>query len=204
MTSQDIMNRIEEIKKSVSTIEGWLSDSAGEILYKLVRLHAPVATAVELGSWKGRSTSWLGFGIKDRGEGQVYSVDEWKGSGSEESFLQQLISQYSENQLFEEFHNNIIKQGLQHVVTPIQSDTIEASRKWDHNKEIGLLFIDASHDYSFVRKDFEFWCPMVKSGGYIVFDDVPSWPGPTQLVSELPKYYNHIATDSNISVFQKI
>jgi MMP 1-O-methyltransferase len=44
----------------------------------------------------------------------------------------------------------------------------------------------------------------VPAGGYVVFDDVPSWPGPTRLASELPASYRRIYMGWNICVFQKL
>lgn len=37
--------------------------------------------------------------------------------------------------------------------------------------EIDLLFIDGDHTFDGVIKDFHLWSPLVKSGGYIIFDD---------------------------------
>lgn len=38
-------------------------------------------------------------------------------------------------------------------------------------KEIDVLFIDGDHSAAGVKTDFNIYSPMVKSGGYIVFDD---------------------------------
>ena len=48
-----------------------------------------------------------------------------------------------------------------------------------------------------MRADFEHWSPFVVPGGYIVFDDVPSFPGPTRLVTELPRWYSYFAASPN-------
>ena len=37
--------------------------------------------------------------------------------------------------------------------------------------EIDVLFIDGDHSAQGVKKDFSMYSPMVKQGGYIVFDD---------------------------------
>jgi predicted O-methyltransferase YrrM len=36
---------------------------------------------------------------------------------------------------------------------------------------VDILFIDGDHSYNGVTKDFKFYSPLVKSGGYIIFDD---------------------------------
>ncbi|MEW6065209.1 hypothetical protein P378_10760 [Desulforamulus profundi] len=40
--------------------------------------------------------------------------------------------------------------------------------------------------------------------GFIVFDDVPSWPGPTKVVSELPGWYRQVSIRHNQCIVQKV
>jgi len=205
--SETLTKRFSEIQKIVEPIQGWVSDQDGMVLYELARFHAPVSTVVELGSWKGRSTTWLGHAIKDRGEGKVFAVDTWMGtqnSGPDEETCRQLLIGYKENQLYEEFLQNMRNGGVSDIVQSLQGDSTENIQKFPHQMKIGLLFIDADHDYHAVKKDFETWSPKVATGGYVVFDDVPSWPGPTQLVSELPSWYKKIYMGINICVLQKL
>lgn len=37
--------------------------------------------------------------------------------------------------------------------------------------DIDILFIDGDHTYNGVKMDFEIYSPLVKNGGYIIFDD---------------------------------
>jgi hypothetical protein len=37
--------------------------------------------------------------------------------------------------------------------------------------DIDVLFIDGDHSYNGVKNDFNLYSPLVKNGGYIVFDD---------------------------------
>ena len=199
-----LCNRMGQIRSSeVSRIQGWLVPKAGETLYKLVRLHIPIPTVVELGAWKGLSTAWMASALRDRGEGRVYSVDTWKGSPNEE-LHRVLLSGYAEGQLLEEFKRNLGNIGLTEYVEPICANTVEAARAWPSSRKIGLLFIDASHEYEAVKKDFEAWSPHVGEGGFIVFDDVPGWPGPTRLVSELPAEYRFVYSSANNWICQKL
>jgi hypothetical protein len=46
--------------------------------------------------------------------------------------------------------------------------------------------------------------PFVAPKGLIVFDDAPNWPGPTRLVSELPRWYVQVAISPNQWIVQKI
>ncbi|WP_455277747.1 hypothetical protein [[Eubacterium] cellulosolvens] len=53
------------IKKLTDKVEGWLTDKEGELLYKLAKQCTGKGVIVEIGSWKGKSTIWLGMGSKN-------------------------------------------------------------------------------------------------------------------------------------------
>ncbi len=190
---KDLNQRMMEIEELVSPIDGWLTTKEGAALYNIARFHAPIPTVVEVGSFKGRSTSWLSFAVKDRGGGTIYAVDHWQNWG-----------QMSGIELYQSFIHTITSLNLLPFVKPIQSDTIEAANKWPLDQEIGFLFIDAVHDYHSVRRDFEFWSPKVKEGGFIAFHDVDTWDGVTKLVEELPRWIKKINQADSVWIGQKI
>ena len=199
----ELQVRLQYIQKKVQAIQGWTEDQAGATLYQLVRFYSPNLNIVELGSWKGRSTIWLGYGIKDKKEpGKVYAVDTWQGTPGEGAHSD-LLKQYNQNQLFEEFQQNVKDNSLENIIVPLVGDTVDISKSWPRSKSIGLLHIDASHQYEDVKRDFEFWSPFLAPNGIIVFDDVPSWPGPTRLVTELPKWYKQAGVAPNKLYFIK-
>lgn len=196
--AEEKYNEIEPITRNV---QGWLDSRAGIQLYLFARLNVATPNIVELGSWKGRSTIWLASAIRDRGEGKVYAVDTWLGTPDEPGHAE-LLKDYKPDQLYEEFTDNLSALNLLEHVEPIRKDTTLAAKQWG-NKEIGLLFIDAAHAYPDVRRDFEMWSPYVAPGGFIFFDDVPSWPGPSRLVSELPAWYQFVGASPNQWIVQK-
>jgi predicted O-methyltransferase YrrM len=194
--------RLAEIGPAICTIDGWLEPNDGGVLYQLARFVAPTSSVVELGSWKGRSTARLAHGLRDRGAGRMVAVDTWAGTLNEPDHARRLAG-YGPDQLFEEFRANLRGLGLDALVEPWRTTTLEAARRWDRGVSIGLLHIDADHAYDGVRADFEHWSPFVVRGGLVVFDDVPTWPGPTRLVTELPRWYRFYAATANQCVFIK-
>ena len=186
----DVLHRLRHIHRQAARIQGWLSPQAGGILYLLARFFAPISTVVELGAWKGRSTVWLASGIKDRGHGSVYSIDTWRGTPSEQ-IHQQLLRDYGSDDLYREFQRNLERARLTEQVSSLRMTTTDAAIRWS-GSPIGLLLIDADHSYEAVQADFDHWSPFVMPGGFIVFDDVPSWPGPTRVVSRLPETYDWV------------
>lgn len=202
-TRDDTETTITKIKAITDSVQGWLDDADGAHLYHLVRDHAPSGVVVELGSWKGKSTIWLASAVRDRrGQGQVYAVDTWEGTGNEAVHTRMLAS-YAPHQLRDEFTSHIQKARLSDFVTPVQKTTGQAACDWQEGISVGLLYIDADHDYIACRNDFEKWSPLVMPGGYIVFDDVPHWPGPTRVVAELPPSYEFVAKSENQWVVKK-
>lgn len=198
MDRQDLLARLNEIRPQVEPIQGWLDPNAGAVLYQFAALNAPNGNIVELGSWKGRSTAWLAFGVKDRGSGRVVAVDTWAGTRTEtETLHARLLEGYGPDQLYEEFLGNLRRLGLEGQVEAWRMTTLEAARRWDRGASIGVLHVDASHEYADVRADFEHWSPFVAPGGFVVFDDVPAFPGPSRLVTELPRWYSYFAASPN-------
>jgi MMP 1-O-methyltransferase len=176
--------RLPAIRSVVASIQGWVTDDSGALLYFIVRDMAPVPNVVELGAWKGRSTVWLASGVRDRGEGRVYVVDTWRGTRSNPEELNRLRD-YGADELFGEFLINLQRAGVTEFVEPIRATTGHAAKGWPKERQIGLLFIDADHAYTAVRGDFERWSPFVSRGGYVVLDDVPGWYGPTKLALDV-------------------
>jgi predicted O-methyltransferase YrrM len=186
----------------MSEIQGWFSDRTGEQLYQIIRNNITTPTVVELGSWKGKSTSWFAKAIRDRGVGRVYAVDTWLGTPGEPQH-QELLAGYGPDQLFQEFERNLRSLDLSEYVTAMRATTVQAARHWD-GSPIGFLFIDADHKYAAVRRDFELWSPYVEDGGVIVFDDVPTWKGPSRVASELPRWFQFAGALDNVWVVQKV
>lgn len=162
-------------KKRFNRIEGFLSEKEGEWLFKTSAGLPAKSTIVEVGSFKGKSTSCLALGsIFSRNE--IYAVDTFEGNDSDfvkssstgEVFKNGFLEEFRKNINFLNFDKQIrIKQGLSSGI----------AKKW--NKKIDFIFIDASHEFEDVVSDFNNFYPFVKDGGIMAFHDVnKGWPGP--------------------------
>lgn len=105
---------------------------------------------MELGSYKGKSTSYLACG-----KAPVFAVDQWDSAKGNPT--------YNDPQTFRDFLSNT--NGLN--VTPLKGGTLDIARFW--TRPIGLLFIDAGHGFDDVFRDYKAWSPFVT--GYIAFHD---------------------------------
>ena len=171
------MTNLQKVRQLTSEIAGWLSDSEGELLYKLAKSVPSGQAIVEIGSWKGKSTVWLAKGTEAGQRNKVHSVDPHSGTT--------LHMKEDETNTYPAFINNLTKAGVQDIVVPLVKTSAEAVKRW--REGIGLLWIDAMHDYDDIKRDFLSWEPYLLPGARVAFHDCDQ-AGPAQVVKE---YINH-------------
>lgn len=125
--------------------------------------NAPVNSVfVELGSWLGKSTAYMGAELKEkRHDINFFAVDVWDYL-PEDEFYKKLIDEHGD--IYKVFKSNMERCGVSEYVTPLRMKTLEAVNMFD-DKSIEFLFIDANHNYPHVLWDIQKWLPKVK--GYI-------------------------------------
>lgn len=174
------MKEILEIQKITEGVEGFLSQNGknlreGEVLYHLARKSEANGVIAEIGSWKGKSTIWIGKGAEIKGV-KVYAIDPHIGSLEHQVEGKKIWT-------FDDFKKNIEKAGLAQQIHPIVKTSKEALK--EIKTPIHFLFIDGAHAYEEVKEDLTLWFPKVKTGGVIAFhDSFVGWPGVTKLVNE--------------------
>ena len=159
-------------------IDGWLTIKEAEVLYSLV-VSEKCKTIVELGSWKGRSTSWL-MAAASRVEGTVYAIDHFKGSAEHKASpdLPNLRSDFDAN-----IRRVKMRLGLpDSCLSVMATDSLLASLHFG-DETVDLIFIDASHEYEAVRADLMAWMPKIKQGGIIAMHDI-NFDGPKRVFHE--------------------
>lgn len=169
-----IQNNEERLAQQIEMTEGWLHREQGEWLAFLASLVPQHMTIVELGSYKGKSTAWLSMGSRLGNKALVYSIDSWCGNETE-----QLPWSYPD------FEKNLRRLGLWEGVRPIHGLTLAVGKNW--RAPIGLLFIDAGHEFTEALNDYYAWYPFIRSGGWIVMHDTNILSGPTRVMEEVIK-----------------
>jgi predicted O-methyltransferase YrrM len=135
---------------------------------------------VEIGSWLGKSTCWIAQALKEtEKENHFYAIDPHIGSVEHKGFVKAVGGT-----TFDIFLQNIKKHKLQKQVEPIRKMSWDAIN--DINEPISFLFIDGSHEYKDVKKDFFEWFPKVKIGGIIAFHD-NNWDGVKKVLDEIDR-----------------
>lgn len=189
---------IEETRSIADTVEGWLTDREGQTLYNLAKNCKGEGVIVEIGSWKGKSTIWIGNGSKNGNSVLIYAIDPHTGS----------LEHQKENNFvktFEDFKKNIKNAKVDDIIVPIVKTSKDAAKTF--NKKVEFIFIDGAHEYNSVKLDFDMWVPKVLNGGIIAFHDTTGWDGPKKLVADYvfkSKYFRNVKLVDGITFAQKI
>lgn len=190
--------RIDEIKKLADKVDGWLTDREGGLLYNLAKNCTGGGVIVEIGSWQGKSTIWLGRGSKKGNNVKIYAIDPHTGASEHKE-------RYGEVWTFEEFKKNIIVAKVDDITIPIVKTSEVAAKNFDEPVE--LIFIDGAHEYELVKLDFELWFPKVINGGIMAFHDTRGRRGPAKVVEELvykSKNFRNVRFVDTITFAEKV
>ncbi len=169
-------------------VTGFLHVEEGCALCAMAAGGSGQGEVVEIGSYRGRSTCFLAFGLQIRGSGTVHAVDHFQGS-PEHQEGEELADEFllRDGSLLPIFTENLKRNGLDEFVKPVVSSSVDAAKQWA-GAPIRLLFIDGDHSYEATRADFEVWEQYIPAGGFVAFHDVnETWPGVQRFFQELTK-----------------
>ena len=171
--SSDREQAAELARQQADDVEGWLSEAQGRALFDAAAAATGAGIIVEIGSWKGRSTTWLAAGARLAGQ-RVYAIDPHRGSREDPTA-----------DTLKEFRDNLARNGLTDAVEAMVMTSEEAAARIP--RPIELLFIDGDHSYEGVRRDAELWLPRVMEGGTVMFHDVATaaYSGPRRVVRRM-------------------
>lgn len=156
------------------SIKGFLDLNEGIALYKEVKRVSQNNFCVEIGSYCGKSTCFIGQACKEN-KSKLITIDHHKGSEE-----QQLGELYFDAEVYDEklgrvntlplLEKNLAKFDLEDVVKPLVMDSISASKIVENNAD--LIFIDGSHTFESAESDYELWKNKIKKGGTLAIHDV--------------------------------
>jgi predicted O-methyltransferase YrrM len=105
---------------------------------------------VEVGSWLGKSSSYMGVEIKKSGKKIKFDcIDLWEFTG-DDAFYKEYFEKLGN--VYSVFLENMNKSNVSDIINPIKLDSVSASNKYQDNS-IDFIFIDANHNYEFIKKD---------------------------------------------------
>lgn len=173
---------VDRLATIADSIPGMINPNNGRILYSLAALQSETGDVVEIGSWQGRSTSFLARAVKESRNGRFYAIDHFKGNVGKEHFY--VVGKKDLSDLEAGFRANMRRIGLEKDVTLLNSTVSEAEKELA-NSSIRFLFIDGDHTEAGVRRDLELFYPKLVPNAIVAFDDFSSgFPGVLKVVDE--------------------
>ena len=150
------------------TIQGWFNFQ--NIYRQMVNIFPDGSLFVEIGSWKGTSSVFMGVELFNASKfnTQFICIDTWAENDDGEYINE---SSVINNTLFDEFINNI---------TPLKDAGVKISQikgKSENSvvnfkdESIDFLYIDGSHLYENVKKDIELYYPKMKNNSILAGHD---------------------------------
>jgi hypothetical protein len=140
---------------------------------------------VEVGSWYGKSTAYMAVAIANSKKNIKFdAVDTWRGSPEH-----QKGGEYEDENAINDTLFNVFQENMKPAAgyyNPVKMDSIEASKQYE-DESLDFVFIDASHEYEFVKADILTWLPKVKKGGWIGGHDFTPNDPPTNGVDTAVK-----------------
>ena len=156
------------------SVKGFLSEKEGERLFEIAEEASRLGPCLEVGSYCGRSTVYLGAAVKKNG-GILFSVDHHRGSEEQQPgqayFDPELLDPDSGRvDTFREFRKTVERAGLEDTVVVIVCRSEVAARQW--NTPLGLVFIDGGHSFEDAHTDYRSWSGHIVRGGRLVLHDI--------------------------------
>lgn len=164
----------------IKTIKGFLAYEEGEALYHHCSETSRLGPCLEVGSYCGKSTVYLGAAAKEKGS-IVYAIDHHRGSEEHQKGEEYHDPDLYDNtaQLmdsFREFRRTLRTAGLEDTVVPIVAPSSLASRRWA--TPLGMVFIDGGHSWEAALADYRSWASHIVPGGILAIHDI--FPDPAK------------------------
>jgi len=170
------------IEHNYKNLEGWFNMENQYL--ELLEATPEEGIFVELGAYKGKSTSFIVTEMVNRGRKiNFFTIDTFEGdSGSNDLKEVEAYKQVDVSNMYFEYLKNIesIREFYQTLIMPSN----EGATLFDDNS-VDAIFIDAGHSYEAVIADIKAWLPKMKDGSIMAGHDYSGWPGVGKAVREL-------------------
>ena len=165
------MDILRDLPKQV---KGFMDEEEGMRLYELAKEASTLGPCLEIGSYCGKSTIYLGQGCKES-DGILFSIDHHRGSeehqpGEEYHDPELFDTECNNMDSFRTFRKTIELASLEEVVVPIVAKSSVTAKQWA--TPLSLVFIDGGHSYEAAYTDYTSWSHHIIAEGYLVIHDI--------------------------------
>jgi predicted O-methyltransferase YrrM len=153
---------------------GFLDDEEGMRLHDLAREHAHLGPIVEIGSYCGKSSVYLGSGARAAG-GTLICIDHHRGSeeqqpGWEHHDAGLVDSTVGRMDSLPFLRRTLHDAGLEHTAIVIVGSSAQVAELW--TASLAMVFIDGGHSVEVAAADYEAWGGKVVPGGILAIHDL--------------------------------
>lgn len=165
---------IPDLPEHIDQIKGFLAGDEAEALYRHALQASVMGPVLEVGSYCGRSTVFLGLACRINNS-TVFALDHHRGSEEHqpgEFFHDPELYDEREGSFdtFREFRRNIDTVGLNDVVVPVVAGSAAAARHWQ--TPLAMVFIDGGHSLESALTDYRCWTAHLLRGGILAIHDL--------------------------------
>ena len=165
---------IADLPADIDRIKGFLAADEAEALYQNALEASANGPVLEIGSYCGKSTIYLGLACRHNSS-TVFALDHHRGSEEHqqgEFFHDPDLYDAGEGLMdsFREFRRNIRNAGLDEVVVPVVAGSDAAARHWQ--TPLAMVFIDGGHSLNAALTDYRCWTPHLQRGGILAIHDL--------------------------------
>ncbi len=163
-----------KLSVDVETIKGFLDPVEGRALYEHCLSVGSLGPTLEVGSYCGKSTLYLGEACRRTGN-SLFAVDHHRGSEEH-----QPGEEYHDPDLFDEnaglmdtfreFRRTLRQAKLEEIVVPIVASSSLAARHW--HTSLAMVFIDGGHSHEAAITDYRSWAGHLVPGGVLAIHDI--------------------------------
>lgn len=165
---------IPDLPAHIDTIKGFLAEDEAEALYHYASEASQQGPVLEIGSYCGKSTIYLGLACRAHNS-TVFALDHHRGSEEHQAgefFHDPDLYDSGEGLMdtFKEFRRNIRLAGLDETVVPVVAGSEAAARHWQTS--LAMVFIDGGHSLEAALTDYRCWSAHLQRGGILAIHDL--------------------------------
>ena len=167
-------DRSEALFAFADAIRGFMPPDEGRALHNHASTVAAEGPFLEVGSYCGKSTVYLGAAACQRGR-LLFAVDHHRGSEENQPGWEwhepDLVDPASGLiDTLPEFRRTIRDSGLDGTVVAVVGDSPSVASVW--GTPLALVFIDGGHGVEPAHADYQGWVPHLVEGGTLLIHDV--------------------------------
>lgn len=171
---------------------GWCPEEKQKKLYQYCK---DKQLCLEIGVYGGSSLIPMAQAVS----GYVIGIDPWSNEEAIKSMPPDDVAnrewwiKVDLDLIKKKFLEDLDKYNVRNKVIVVESSSDKA-RHIVGKESIDVLHIDGNHTEIESCRDVELWCPKIKKGGYLFFDDT-EWGSVQKALTLLPSYGLHLTED---------